>query len=181
VRHPQAARALPALCQAEEPVRRGVTDALVDLIPLAAHFAAVTPMLCVLFNDPVDEIARKAATALRELSGQDLESAGAALIAALESRCFALAPGDTVRAGAKLAHELPDELLTIAERFIRLHAHAASDLTTSAPREAEILARPILSLCEGSGSTATRALDVLDEMVLARTLGLEGLLAVTNR
>jgi hypothetical protein len=181
IRHSKAATALQDLNHAEETVRLGVAEALTNLIPLGPHFTAMRPLLTVLFDDPVDEIARKAAATLRELTNQDLETARTVLEAALNSRCFTLDPGETVRAGARLAHELPDLLLTIAERFISLRAREASDLTTSAPHEAGILARRVVSLCDGPGPTANRALDVLDEMVLARALGLEGLLAVTDR
>jgi hypothetical protein len=77
-----------------------------------------------------------------------------------------------------------DHVLKIAERFFQLHGSQASDLRGSGGHAANVLGRLVIGIYEREirdAQVASRVLDLIDAMVLARTYGLEGHLAKLDR
>jgi hypothetical protein len=75
-------------------------------------------------------------------------------------------------------------VLQIAERFFQLHGSQASDLRGSGAHEANILGRLVIGIYAQemqNPQLSGRALDLIDDMVLARTYGLEEHLAKLDR
>jgi hypothetical protein len=75
-------------------------------------------------------------------------------------------------------------VLQIAERFFALHQSQASDLRTSGAHAASVLGRIVVGIYEQAAQDpqlASRMLDLIDAMVLARSYGLEEQLAKLDR
>ena len=106
------------------------------------------------------------------------------LSAACRARTFALQPAQVVTAADQYQGDIPGTVLEIAERFFDLHQSQASDLRGSGAHAASVLGRIVVGIyaqAEQDPALASRTLDLIDAMVLARSYGLEEQLAKLDR
>jgi hypothetical protein len=137
-----------------------------------------------LFDDPDDDIARLAGAGLRNIVEHNDHLARKLLSGACCSRTFVLAPHQVIFAAEHYQGHIPETVLDIAERFFQLHASQASNPSTHGFHDASVLGRLVISIYDQEppdSPLASRALNLIDAMVLARTYGLEERLAQLDR
>jgi hypothetical protein len=183
-RNPEALALTQDLAVRQAPFRRGITAALAQILPLGEVPDELVTVLTQLFDDADDEIARLAGAAIIHLPAGHDDLARRVLSAACQARTFNLAPSPVITAAEHYQGDISGSVLEIAERFFLLHGSQASDLRGSGARDANVLGRLVIRLYAQETQNpqiAPRALDLIDDMVLARTYGLEEHLAKLDR
>ena len=166
------------------PFRRGITGALTHLLPLGEMPDELAEILVQFFNDADDDLAQLAGAALMHLPAQHEDLAGRLLSAACQGRTFVLEPAQVVVAADHYQGDIPGTVLQIAERFFDLHQAQARDLSGSGAHAAGVLGRAVVGIYAQAAQDpelASRALNLIDAMVLARSYGLEEQLAKLDR
>jgi hypothetical protein len=172
------------LAARELPCRRGTTAALARLLPLGETPDELVEILIQLFDDADDDIARLAGSSVVHLPAGHDDLARRVLSAACQAKTFTLAPSPVITAAEQYKGDISGSVLEIAERFFQLHASQASDLRGSGGHTANVLGRLVIGIYEQGmrdPQLASRTLDLIDAMVLARTYGLEEHLAKLDR
>lgn len=171
------------LAGGQVPERLGLATALSDLQPVTAFPEGLVTVLLTLCDDPDDDVAKRAGTALRKVPGTEHPNVRVLLAAAPDSRAFALNPEPAISAAKNLQEEYPSLVLDIAERFFELHGLEAGDLTKASAAHAHALSEIVTDIYvhDPHASIASRALDVIDTMVLNRSLGVEERLGSLDR
>ena len=183
-RNPEALALTQELAGRQVPFRRGITAALAQILPLGEMPDELVAIHTQLLDDTDDEIARLAGAVLRHLPAGHDDLARRVLAAACQARTFTLAPSPVITAADHYQGDISGSVLQIAERFFRLHGSQASDLRGSGasrrqhPRTAR---HRDLRAGNAEPSARPRVLDLIDDMVLARTYGLEEHLAKLDR
>ncbi len=133
-------------------------------------------MLTQLFDDPDDDIARLACAGLRNIPDGNDHLARNLLSAACRSRTFVLAPPQVIFAVEHYQGHIPETVLDIAEQFFQLHASQARQPQDSWIPRRSVLGRLVINIYDQeplASQLASRALNLIDAMILARTYGLE--------
>ena len=173
------------LAARELPFRRGTTAALTRLLPLGEMPDELIAILIQRFDDADDDIARLAGSIIVHLPAGHDDLARRVLSAACQAKTFTLAPSPVITAAQQhKGGDISGSVLEIAERFFQLHASQASDLRGSGGHAANVLGRLVIGIYERGTrdpQLASRTLDLIDAMVLARTYGLEEHLAKLDR
>jgi hypothetical protein len=183
-RHPQAATLTRTLLRKDCSCRRGIVAAFAHVLPPSELTEQLITMLTRLLNDPDSDIARMAGAGLRNLPDGNDHLARKLLSAACRSRTFILAPPQVIFAAEHYRGHIPETILDIAEQFFQLHASQASNPSTHGFRDASVLGRLVISIYDQeppASQLASRALNLIDAMILARTYGLEELMAQLDR
>jgi hypothetical protein len=183
-RHPQAAKLTGTLLRKSSSFRRGIVTALAQVLPPSELTEQLITILTQLFDDPDDDIARLAGAGLRSIPDGNDHIARNLLSAACRSRTFVLAPPQVILAVEHYQGHIPEIVLDIAERFFQLHASQAGNPSTHGFRDASVLGRLVISIYDQEPLTsqlASRALNLIDAMILARTYGLEERMAQLDR
>jgi hypothetical protein len=183
-RHPQAATLTTKLLRERSSCRLGIVTALAQLLPPSELTEQLLAMLTQLFDDPDDDIARLAGAGLRNIPDGDDQLARNLLSAACRSRTFVLAPPQVIFAAEHYPGRIPETVLDIAERFFQLHASQASNPSGHGFHDASVLGRLVISIYDQeppASPLASRALNLIDAMILARTYGLEERMAQLDR
>jgi hypothetical protein len=130
-----------------------------------------------------DAVADKAGETLREVPGTDHPHVRTLLAAVPSIRAFTRNPEPAVNAAKYCQEVYPDLVLDIAERFFEVHGQKAADLTTASSAQAHALAEFVTSIYarDPDSDLGSRALGLIDTMVLLRSLGLEERLASLDR
>jgi hypothetical protein len=183
-RHPQATKLIRKLLLKGSNYRRGIVTALAQVVPPTELTEELTGMLTQLFDDPDDDIARVAGAGLRNIPDGNDNLARNLLSAACRSRTFILAPPQVVFAAEHYQGNIPETVLDIAERFFQLHASQAGNPSGHGFHDASVLGRLVISIYDReppASQLASRALNLIDAMILARTYGLEERMAQLDR
>ena len=183
-RNPEALALTQELAARQVPFRRGITAALAQVLPLGEMPDELVTVHTQLLDDADDEIARLAGAAISHLPAGHDDLARRVLAAACQARTFTLAPSPVITAADHYQGDISGSVLQIAERFFHLHGSQASDLRGSGAHDANVLGRLVIRLYAQETQNpqlASRALDLIDDMVLARTYGLEEHLAKLDR
>ena len=185
-RHPEAAKLTRKLARQHIHCRRGITIALTQVLPPAELTSELTTLLTRLFDDPDDGIARLAAASLRSIPAGADDLARNLLSAAASARTFILAPAQVIFAVEHYRGHIPGTVLDIADRFFQVHASQASNPSGHGFRDASVLGRLVIGIYDQEhdpqdSPLASRALDLIDAMILARTYELEERLAELDR
>jgi hypothetical protein len=187
-RHSKATKLTRRLARKDTMCRRGITIALAQVLPPAELTSELLTLLARLFDDPDDEVARLAATSLRNIPADADDLARNLLSAAAKARTFTLAPAQVVFAVEHYQGNIPGTVLDIADRFFQLHTSQASNPSGHGFHDARILGRLVISIYDTtysqespSSPLASRALNLIDAMILARTYELEERLAQLDR
>jgi hypothetical protein len=175
-KNPDALTLTQGLAGRQVPFRRGITVAVRQALPLGDVPDGLVTVFTQLFDDPDDEIARLAGAAIIHLpAGQD-DRARQVLSAACQARTFTLAPSPVITAAEHYQGDISGSVLEIAERFFQLYGSQARDLRGRGAHDANVLGRLVIRIYAQEAQNpqlARRALDLIDDMVLARTYGLE--------
>lgn len=172
------------LASRQLPFRQGITAALAQLLPLGEMPDELAGILTQFFDDADDDLAVLAGSALVHLPARHDDLAGRLLSAACQAKTFALEPAQVVNAADRYQGDIPGTVLEIAERFFAVHQSQASDLRGSGAHAASVLGRIVVGIYEQAAQDprlASRILDLIDAMVLARSYGLEEQLAKLDR
>jgi hypothetical protein len=172
------------LASRQLPFRRGITAALSQLLPLGGTPGELAAVLIGFFDDADDDLARLAGSTLMRLPAGHDELAGRLLAAACQAKTFTLEPAQVVTAADQYNGDIPGTVLAIAERFFDLHQSQASDLRGSGAHAASVLGRTVVGIYvreTQNPQLASRTLNLIDSMVLARSYGLEEQLAKLDR
>ncbi len=183
-RHPQAAKLTGTLLRKGSSCRWGIVTALAQVLPPSELTEQLITMLTQLFDDPDDDIARLAGAGLRNIPDGNDHLARNLLSAACRSRSFVLAPPQVIFAVEHYQGHIPEIVLDIAERFFQLHASQAGNPSTHGFHDASVLGRLVISIYDQeplASQLASRALNLIDAMILARTYGLEERMAQLDR
>ncbi|MFB7122984.1 NACHT domain-containing protein [Kitasatospora sp. NPDC056273] len=182
-RAPAAERAFDAVAEGRVPERLGVATALADLQPVTAFPRRLVDALLKLCDDPNDAVARTALTTVRELPATDHPHVQDLLTNVAYTRAFELDPGPAVKAAMRCQEVYPGLVLDLAECFYELHGKKTSDLSSAAAAHAHMLTEVVTSIYarHPEGDLGHRALDLIDTMVLERSLGLEDRLGSHDR
>jgi hypothetical protein len=106
------------------------------------------------------------------------------LSALYQAKTFTLAPSPVITAAEHYQGDISGSVLEIAERFFELHGSQASDPYGRGAHDANVLGRLVIAIyaeVRQDSQLASRTLDLIDAMVLARTYGLEEHLAKLDR
>ena len=79
---------------------------------------------------------------------------------------------------------IPSAVIDIEERLFQIHGPQSGDLRTHAYHDVGIIGRLVLNIYDQeppASKLARRALDLIDEMIMARTYGLEERMARLDR
>ncbi|MFD0274637.1 NACHT domain-containing protein [Kitasatospora sp. NPDC127111] len=171
------------LVDGQVPERIGLATALSELQPLTAFPESLIYALLILCDDSADDVAKEAGTAVRNVPGADHPTVEALLAAAPDTRAFALNPEPAISAAKNLQEIYPSLVLDIAKRFFELHGHEAGDFTKASAAHAHALGEIVTSIYAHDPHTdvASRALDLIDTMVLNRSIGVEERLGSLDR
>ena len=187
-RHPEAAKLTQKLARQDAHRRRGIALALAHILPLTQLTGEQTTLLARLFDDPDNEVARLAATSLRTIPADANDLAQTLMTAAAKARTFTLDPAQIIFAIEHYRGNIPGIVLDVADRFFQLHASQAANLSGHGFHDAMVLGRLVISIYDSSyrpetptSPLASRALDLIDAMILARTYELEERLAQLDR
>lgn len=110
--------------------------------------------------------------ACRQWEGCQTRSATA--MRAGRSRTFIVAPPQVIFAAEQYQGYLSETVLDIAERFFRLHVGEANNPSGHGFHDASVLGRLVIGIYDQEphdSPLASRALDLIDAMILARTYG----------
>lgn len=140
-RHREAAKLTHRLARQDTQRRRGITIALTQILPLTELTSEQTALLTRLFNDPDDEVARLAATSLRNIPASSDDLARTLMSAAATARTFTVAPAQVIFAIEHYRGNIPGIVLDIADRFFQLHASQASNPGGHGFHDARVLGR----------------------------------------
>ena len=182
--HPEPLVLTQQLAERELPFRRGITAALTQLLPLGDMPDEMAAILVQLFDDTDDDLARLAGGALMHLPAGNDDLASRLLSAASQAKTFTLQPAQIVTAADQYHGNISRTLLEIAKRFFTLHQSQASDLRGSGAHSASVLGRIVVGIYaqESQDSPLSiQTLNLIDDMVLARSYGLEEQLARLDR
>jgi hypothetical protein len=183
-RHPQATKLTRKLLRKGSSCRRGIGTALAQVVPPSELTQELITMLTQLFDDPDDDIARLAGAGLRNIPDGNDDLARNLLSAACRSRTFIVAPPQVIFAAEHYQGNIPETVLDIAERFFQLHASQAGNPSGHGFHDASVLGRLVISIYDREppdSPFASRALNLIDAMILARTYGLEERMAQLDR
>jgi hypothetical protein len=182
--HPEFLVLTLQLAERELPFRRGITAALTQLLPLGDMPDEIAAILVQLFDDADDDLARLAGAALMHLPAGNDDLASRLLSAASQAKTFTLQPTQIVTAADQYHGNISYTLLEIAERFFTLHQSQASDLRGSGAHSASVLGRIVVGIYAQEtqdSPLSIQTLNLIDDMVLARSYGLEEQLARLDR
>lgn len=183
-RHPAALALTQRLAARELPFRRGITAALAKILPTGEVNDELASVLAGLFEDPDDELARRAGHVLTFLPPLQDDLARRLLSAACQAKTFTLEPSRVITAADKYQGEISATVLEIAEQFFELHHSQAGDLRGKGGHAASILGRLVIGIYARETrdpALAARTLNLIDAMVLARSYGLEDQLTLLDR
>ena len=183
-RNPGALALTRQLASRQLPFRQGITAALTQLLPLGEMADELAGILIHFFDDADDDLAVLAGSTLVHLPARRDDLAGRLLSAACQAKTFALEPAQVVNVADRYQGDIPAAVLEIAERFFAVHQSQASDLRGSGAHAASVLGRVVVGIYEQAAQDpqlASRILDLIDAMVLARSYGLEEQLAKLDR
>lgn len=141
-------------------------------------------MLARLFDDPDEEVVRQAIAVLRHLPIDSLELVRKLITVAAESSAFITVPGSIILAADRYHHLIPEVALDIAGRFIDLYADQASNISSGSSHNASTLSKVVISVYAQSvdnDQLSTRALDLIDQFVIARTFSIDAHLSQLDR
>lgn len=164
--------------------RRGIIAALAQLLPLGEMPGELVAILIQLLDDADDDIACLAGSVLIHLPAGHDDLARRVLSAACQAKTFTLKPSPVITAAEYYHGDISGSVLEIAERFFQLHGSQASDLRGNGGHAANVLGRLVIGiygLQTQEPKLASRILDLIDAMVLARTYGLEEILEKLDR
>ncbi len=183
-RNSEALALTQRLASRELPFRQGITAALGQLLPLGEMPDELAGILIQFFDDADADLAVLAGSALMHLPARHDDLASRLLSAACQAKTFAMQPAQVVNAADRYQGDILAAVLAIAERFFALHQSQASDLRGSGAHAASVLGRIVVGIYEQAAQDpqlASRILDLIDAMVLARSYGLEEQLAKLDR
>jgi hypothetical protein len=183
-KNPESLTLTQELAASQLPFRRGITAALARLVPLGDVPDELVTVLIQLFDDADDDIARLAGSNIVHLPAGNDDLARRLLSAACQAKTFTLAPSPVITAAERYKGDIADTILEIAEQFFQFHGSQASDLRGSGAHAANVLGRLVIGIYAQESrdpQLASRILDLIDAMVLARTYGLEEHLAKLDR
>lgn len=183
-RTPEALALTQQLASRQLPFRQGITAAIAQLLPLGEMPDELAGILIQLFDDADDDLAVLAGSTLMRLPARHDDLADRLLSAACQASTFALEPAQVINAADRYQGDITGTVLEIAERFFALHQPQASDLRGSGAHAASVLGRIVVGIYEQAAQDpqlASRTLDLIDAMVLARSYGLEEQLAKLDR
>ena len=184
-RHPQATKLTRKLLRKRSSCRRGIVTALAQVVPPVELTEELIGMLTQLFDDRDDDIARLAGAGLRNIPDGNDDLARSLLSAACRSRNFILAPPQVILAAEHYQGNISETVFDIAERFFfQLHASQANNPSGHGFHDASVLGRLVISIYDQeppASQLASRALNLIDAMILARTYGLEERMAQLDR
>jgi len=183
-RNPEALTLTQNLASRQLPFRRGIAAALAQLLPLGELPGELAEILIRFFDDADDDLALLAGSTLMRLPAQHDDLAARLLSAACQAKTFTLQPARVVTAADHYFGDIPGTMLEIAERFFDLHQSQASDLRGSGAHAANVLGRIVVGIygqAEQDPQLASRILNLIDAMVVARSYGLEEQLAKLDR
>jgi hypothetical protein len=166
------------------PFRRGISAALARILPLGEVPDELVAVLIQFFDDADDDIARLAGSVIVHLPAGHDDLARRVLFAACQAKTFTLAPSPVITAAEHYRGDISGSVVEIAERFFQLHGSQAADLRGHGGHDANVLGRLVIAIyaeVTQDPQLASRALDLIDAMVLARTYGLEEHLAKLDR
>ncbi|GAA1992844.1 hypothetical protein [Kitasatospora viridis] len=175
--------ALRAVASGQLPERLGVAAALSDLQPVTAFPDALIKVLLELCDDPNDEVAMKALTTVREIPGTEHPHIQDLLTLVPCTRAFELNPEPAISAAKRCQEAYPALVLDLAGYFFELHGKKTSDISSASSAHAHMLAEVVTSIYtrQPDGELGSRALDLIDTMVIERSLGLESHLGGLDR
>jgi hypothetical protein len=185
-RHPEAATLTHRLARQDAHRRHGITIALTQILPFTELTGDQTALLTRLFDDPDDDVARLAATSLRNIPASSDDLAQVLMSAAAKARTFKVAPDQIIHAVDHYRGNIPGTVLDITDRFFQLQA--SQDSNPRGFHDGWVLSRLVISIYDSTYKPGTlaspltvRALDLIDAMVLSRTYELEQRLAQLDR
>jgi hypothetical protein len=183
-KNPEPLALTQALAARQLPFRRGITAALARILPLGEVPDELVAVLIQFFDDADDDIAQLAGQVIVHLPAGHDDLARHVLSPACQAKTFTLAPSPVITAAEHYQGDITGSVLEIAERFFQLHGSQAADLRGHGGYDANVLGRLVIAIyaeVTQDPQLASRALDLIDAMVLARTYGLEEHLAKLDR
>ena len=183
-RNPEALALTQELAARQLPFRRGITAALAQILPLGEMPDELATVLIQLLDDADDDIARLAGAASCTCPPGTMTWPAACCPRHARRRPSPSRPPRSSPPPTTTRATSPARVLEIAERFFQLHRSQASDLRGSGAHDANVLGRLVIGIYAQETQNpqlASRALDLIDAMVLARTYGLEEHLAKLDR
>ena len=140
-------------------------------------------VLCRLFDDPSQDVRRKASGCFRHFGDAELGNHMPLVEAFTNSAAFTEDCNDLIRALDETTAELPQTGLAVCERFLDGFGDQAGDIRTAAAREADRISRLIVRTYSQSRDEAmrSRCLDAIDRMAELAIYGYDKALASLDR
>ena len=163
-------------------VREGVARVCTQLLAHTTDAQAAGAALRGLFDDPEEEVRSAAATVAMELRDTNLVPHRALLLALVASPAFDPALSQLLIT-LERATDVEELALATAERFLESQGEAMGNIETAAAGDAREVAELAVRTYVQSSDTAvrSRALDVIDAMLMGQAYGIETLLIESER
>jgi hypothetical protein len=180
-------RALADEClQGSAPERAAAAVVLADNLQLAEVRGFCSDALVRLFDDPEESVRAATARCFQRMEGDDLGEHRALAEAFVRSAAFAEGGATLLRALQRTTARLTQVACAACERYVQTAGVAMGDMRTRAAavsyQVSEVVARAYNEATDiGDGDLVGRCLDVIDQLAMARGLGLERVFELHER
>jgi hypothetical protein len=172
-----------ALSSSESAIRKGAATVCAARLPYTSDVDAATETLSSLFEDDDEEVRAAAADVAAQLRDRDLRPHLGLLTKLVSSRTFPDALTQLLFTLEGTTSPVAELALECAERFLATHREEMSDISTRAAGDArhvgELLLRTYAQASDAE--LRARALDAVDELLLAQAQGINELLDDAER
>ena len=164
-------------------LRIGIAEVYSANLKQSAFRSHCEEMLRSLFSDPDVEVRRAAGACFGRFEGDDTREFQGLIETYIQSPAFTPSRDLLFRALERTTSHIPDIILSTSERFFEAVGQDAGDLRTSAAAGSTYLAKLVVRAYSGATkeSVKSRCLDLIDQMVLLRALGLDDATAEFER
>ena len=164
-------------------LRAGMAEVYSANLKQSAFRSHCEEMLRLLFSDPDVEVRRAAGACFGRFEGHDAREFQGLIETYIQSPAFTPGRDLLFRALERTTSHIPDIILSTSERFFDAVGQDAGDLRTGAAAGSTHLAKLVVRAYSGATneSVKSRCLDLIDQMVLLRALGMDDATAEFER
>ncbi|MBN1510532.1 MAG: ATP-binding protein [Phycisphaerae bacterium] len=157
------------------PLRAGASEVFAANFGQARFRGVCEARLQTLFDDPSEKVRELAAACFGHLEGDALGGCAALVERFQSSAAFAMNHGHLIGALESTTSHLPDATVAVCDRFIEIAGARAGDIQTHDAAHAYRLNKLIIRAYHQAGSEDInrRCLDVIDNLLRVRALGLQ--------
>jgi HEAT repeat protein len=172
-----------AVGSADPATRKGAAIICANMVGGSSDPASASSALRELFEDQDPAVRAAAAEVAGALRDQDLETQVDLLRALITSAAFPDALTQLLFTLERTTSEIDELALLASERFLEVHRDEIGNIETGAAGDARHVAELLVRTYSQSATPAarSRALDLIDELMLFRAYGIEDLVAAAER